>query len=475
MRRTLRRSCAACARSKHSCDLGTPSCSRCLKRRVQCVYANEPLTATAAPAATDLARLSPTLAAGSHFASVDPFESYPQTRLPRDHVQRLIHSFLHKIAFQYYPLDLSPQTNPFLVSWWPIALGDPALFHVSLQTACLDEELLAQRGFHTSELLMADSVALLRRKVEDSSLAVQDGTMNSVITLATIEFGKGNTAVAAMHVDGVKRLVNLRGGINAVRQTSPLTARMVSWVSMLIAGQPQFETQDDAGVGHGIPPIPEWQRELPATLLTDAPELSSLDVRNDVGNVFLRLRHVFQATQQVPFSSTRLHDLACFVIHRLLLSVPKAEAQPSSPHTESVRYATVLYMFIIQGPTYFPHAVIFNQILNRLVGHLEEAQQIPDIHESLNVWFLSVGMVAAAGTPHYPWFVERAAVTAKSLLLGSWDDALAHIKNILWLGTTHVDDLFRPHWEVALAAASHPESPDLEGCVLPSVTGSGFI
>jgi hypothetical protein len=34
---------------------------------------------------------------------------------------------------------------------------------------------------------MDDSVTLLRRKVEDMSLAVQDGTMNSVITLAAIE------------------------------------------------------------------------------------------------------------------------------------------------------------------------------------------------------------------------------------------------------------------------------------------------
>jgi hypothetical protein len=34
---------------------------------------------------------------------------------------------------------------------------------------------------------MADSVALLRSKIDDMSLAVQDGTMNSVITLATIE------------------------------------------------------------------------------------------------------------------------------------------------------------------------------------------------------------------------------------------------------------------------------------------------
>jgi hypothetical protein len=94
---------------------------------------------------------------------------------------------LNKIAFQYYPLDLNASSNPFLVSWWPLALGDPALFHVSLQTACLDEELLAQKGFQASEILMADSVALLRRKVEDESQALQDGTMNSVITLAAIE------------------------------------------------------------------------------------------------------------------------------------------------------------------------------------------------------------------------------------------------------------------------------------------------
>lgn len=32
-----------------------------------------------------------------------------------------------------------------------------------------------------------------------------------------------------MHVEGVKKLVHMRGGINAVRQTNPLTARMVSW------------------------------------------------------------------------------------------------------------------------------------------------------------------------------------------------------------------------------------------------------
>ncbi|EXF73800.1 hypothetical protein CFIO01_05731 [Colletotrichum fioriniae PJ7] len=272
MRQTLRRSCAACAKSKHSCDLRTPRCSRCIKRKVLCAYANEPLTAApaasgSAPGGSAISSPGPPLDGSGaltnyRFGSLDPFDSYPQTRLPRKQVQRLIHSFLHKIAFEYYPLDLNATSNPFLVSWWPLALGDPALFHVSLQTACLDEELLAQKGFQSSEILMADSVALLRRKVQDDSMAIQDGTMNSVITLAAIEFGKGNVQVSEMHIDGVKRLVNMRGGINSVRQTSPLTARMVSWVSMIVTGLPQFETQNDVGIGDGVPTPPEWQIDL---------------------------------------------------------------------------------------------------------------------------------------------------------------------------------------------------------------------
>lgn len=136
---------------------------------------------------------------------------------------------LSHIAFQYYPLDLDIMSNPFVVSWWPLALADPALFHVSLQTASLDLDLRAQKGFTNSEILMADSVSLVRRRITDPAAALQDETLDSIITLAAIEYGKGNTDVSAMHIEGVKNLVKLRGGINQVKRISPLTARMVAW------------------------------------------------------------------------------------------------------------------------------------------------------------------------------------------------------------------------------------------------------
>ncbi|KAL4744113.1 hypothetical protein BDV11DRAFT_210787 [Aspergillus similis] len=466
MRPSLRRSCAACANYKHSCDLRTPRCSRCIKRNVQCVYANEPLTA---PVHTgrdgSIAPFTrPNALSTYRFGSLDPFDTYPPTRLPRAHVQRLIYSFLHKIAFQYYPLDLNPTSNPFLVSWWPLALGDPALFHVSLQTACLDEELLAQRGFHASEILMTDSVALLRRKILDPSLAVQDGTMNSVITLAAIEFGKGNITTSKMHIYGVKRLISLRGGINSVRQTSPLTARMVSWVSMLVMGQPQFSTQDDLGLGDGLPLVPEWQMDL-TSADNDSYFLSILDLLVDpeVRSSLSRLQHAFNKAQSLPFSSTQLHDLTCFVIHRLLLSAPDPASTPESPFTECIRYAMALYMFIIHGPTYYSHDVIMNTM------------STPRFYESVDVWILAIGLVASSNTEQYGWFVERAQDVAPSLKLRDWADTLMHIKSILWLETWQGEDAFRFHWDALLPSTLPFSTGVVSTPVLGNIDTLGFI
>lgn len=103
MRQTLRRSCAACAKAKHSCDLCTPRCSRCAKRNIDCLYANEPWRP--APASTEGHNgKALRLGGGSgssvsyRFGYLDPFDSYPPTRLPREHVQRLIYNCMSVVS-----------------------------------------------------------------------------------------------------------------------------------------------------------------------------------------------------------------------------------------------------------------------------------------------------------------------------------------------------------------------------------------
>ena len=131
---------------------------------------------------------------------------------------------LSSIAFQYYPLDYNSTSNPFIVSWWPRALADPALFHVSLQTASLDEELRAQKGFPISQLLMVDSVSLVRQRIEDPTLAFQDETLNSVVTLAAIEVKSSSRVLG-----GLFALLTILGTSTA-KETSRL-AECISTVS----------------------------------------------------------------------------------------------------------------------------------------------------------------------------------------------------------------------------------------------------
>ncbi|UKZ97060.1 uncharacterized protein TrAFT101_011829 [Trichoderma asperellum] len=475
MRTTLRRSCNACAKAKLGCDLRVPQCSRCVKRKSKCVYANSPLNSPldAAVSSTEttgynskasknenealsvvpqereiISRTSenPGLLINPATASFDPFDSYPSTRLPRLHVQRLIHRFLSSIAFQYYPLDLNIESNPFIVSWWPLALADQALFHVSLQTASLYEELQAQKGFPISDLLMVDSIALVRRRIEDSSLAFQDETIDSVVTLAAIEHGKGNIEASKTHIDGVKRMVTFRGGINEVKRRSPLTARMVSWVSMLVMGAPQFPAKDDFGHGDGISPIPQWQL---VSADAEAPDgiFDDLNINPALGSILSRLRTIFQDPRHSNLTNTALHDLTCYVIHRLLLLPPLIDENPMhSAASECLRYAAALYMLIIHGTTYYSHAGLAHILIFQLRYNLTVLAGTNYMYEPHIIWALSVGMVSTIGREGHQWFLEQSSTVSETLNLTTWEDVLMRLHSILWIRVPQ-EELFRQTWK----------------------------
>jgi hypothetical protein len=228
-------------------------------------------------------------------------------------------------------------------------------------------------------------------------------------------------------------------------------AYMRQRVSLLIMGHPQFSTQDDFGGGDGLKPIPEWHCE--GTALHHDP-LSDLriDIDSDVGNVLIRLREVFRRTQKTGLPTPRLHDLTCFVIHRLLLTAPGHNVpQFSSSITECLRYAVVLYMFIIHGPTYYSHAAIMNTMSTRFLENLRYLRKTPYVDASYHTWLLSIALVAASSHADCQWISERAKTAANSLKLGTWDNVLAHIRTFLWLETPQAEVIFRHPWFAILS------------------------
>jgi hypothetical protein len=215
---------------------------------------------------------------------------------------------------------------------------------------------------------------------------------------------------------------------------------------MLITGNPQFKTQDDFGTGDGIPAITQWYVE-PQTYQADSSHLEALMVDENICDVFVRLRSIFEKAQSVPLSTTELHDLTCFVIHRLLPPASDPMIPSVSPLTECIRYGIILYMLIIHGTTYYPHTSILNQVLSRFETHLSTLETESQAYDSLSVWLVTIGMAASVGTEHYHRLLRRVRIVAASIQLSGWNTVVIHVKNVLWLGTPQHEQLFRYSWD----------------------------
>ena len=218
---------------------------------------------------------------------------------------------------------------------------------------------------------------------------------------------------------------------------------------MVVMQSPQFSVQDDYGLGDGIAPIPQWFEATVNTLSTVSTVLDTPHLDAEISHILCRLHNLFDSTQYT-LVSTDLHDLTCFVVHKLLLWSPQPQAGSSSCDLVTsgiVRHALVLYLLIIHGPTYFSHAQLQYATALKLQAQMEHTcYAILLNHGSLALWLLSVGMVASEGTPESQWFATQARTAAVALNLHTWIDVVTRLQEIVWLDSSTAESLFQQKW-----------------------------
>ncbi|KAF9768382.1 hypothetical protein IL306_014324 [Fusarium sp. DS 682] len=221
---------------------------------------------------------------------------------------------------------------------------------------------------------------------------------------------------------------------------------MIAWVSLLVTGSPQYSIQDDLGIGDGVGPTFQWL--LASSFLeTQDSIVDSLNLDRAIADILTRLRGLFHQPDALSLLSPELHDLTCFVVHKLLLIPPLT----ASPQSECLRCAMTLYMLIIHGTTYYTHTELANSIIQRLKGQLQPlAGKTGNVYfGSLQIWVLSVTIASATDQNDIQWLTYAAKIAANAMGLQSWDDVVIHLRNILWLETERAG-MFRQQWEAIL-------------------------
>lgn len=223
---------------------------------------------------------------------------------------------------------------------------------------------------------------------------------------------------------------------------------------MLVTTTPQFEAQNDLGEGTGIVPTLQWQL---ASTIIDSPGLDAelADIEPEISIIFARLRSILHRSELSDLTSTDLHDLTCYVIHRLLLAAPSSPESSKQPAlSESLRLAMVLFMLDIHGTTYYSHDNLSNAVSLKLRRQLAKLKQLDYVHKSTGLWIISVGLTASPNNLSRQDLIAHASSAATSLDLHTWEDVAAHLESVLWVNTPQAD-IVRQMWNAILKVGAN--------------------
>ncbi|CZR66972.1 uncharacterized protein PAC_16871 [Phialocephala subalpina] len=416
-----------------------------------------------------LPRRRPLLPSTVGGVALDPFNTIAKSDLPS--ADQLLHHYLSGIINKCLPAGYTPDKNPLIKGLWPLVQSDTFFFNVILQVSAVEMEYLQGRPntFH-SEKYTSESIQMLRKRILDPKIAASDETISAVATLATLEYGKKNMVTMKMHVDGLKRMINMRGGLSKVRESSQTTATMAHWFTMLLMQDVRkfkislfpagfcchallqylisiFPPDDYDDLSIDELNMPRSLQQVPSYL-----DLESFGIEHRVVSLMGRTRRIAEQLSSGNLGQANAPDDLHWQFNSLLQSLchlqVKAHAESYTARiTESSRHATALFLFLPFDNHYPDPRLVINAFLHKLKFALKNLVPSLGTQSRLLLWLLSVGGVTSFDTPEREWFVGHLVPVVAHLELRSWDDFSSTLEGIVYIRGPYLDGQFRGLWE----------------------------
>ncbi|KAL4771965.1 hypothetical protein BDW60DRAFT_47625 [Aspergillus nidulans var. acristatus] len=160
----------------------------------------------------------------------DPFRSYPVAWRPI--LPRLVDHYLMSMAVDIPELDQPGNRGLLRTDWFPLVMTEPSLFlvivllaasnYASVQTEPTDMKLHLLR-------LRCEAVQAVNKSLELQPSFVSDALIGAIAKMASYEAMYGNPENYAVHMHGLQRAVELRGGLDALG-LGGLLRRIVIWI-----------------------------------------------------------------------------------------------------------------------------------------------------------------------------------------------------------------------------------------------------
>ncbi|RYP64384.1 hypothetical protein DL771_008778 [Monosporascus sp. 5C6A] len=140
---------------------------------------------------------------------------------------KVINEFFAYVAERMYPIQLGISLDEAKSTWMPMMFADEDIVpcSISLMQAC--NELFLGGGESSPKALyhLSQTFARVRKRLQSPD-ALSDSTISTVLSLIAQEQIRRGQPGAKIHIAGLRRMVELRGGLDQLEKNPPLVVKI---------------------------------------------------------------------------------------------------------------------------------------------------------------------------------------------------------------------------------------------------------
>ncbi|KAH7393143.1 fungal-specific transcription factor domain-containing protein [Cadophora sp. MPI-SDFR-AT-0126] len=374
--------------------------------------------------------------------------------------------------FLRYPIKISPRykelvdiifdkrggkASPLSAAWFQISILDAAAFHQLLSgAATYFNNLRHGDGLQASGESLAHhtySLQLVNRQMRDVKAATNDGVISAIIGFACYYHLIGDMRSWKTHLDGLKEIIHLRGGLVTLDSNTFLRI-MLSCIdisgSCTLDETPKFPLP--------VNPMPAIQPSLPFSALDSSyhhnidillfnctNNLALIEILIDLIQESSHLQDEIQRTKgDILSDSMYICNHTNPLLHRLL-SLPRHKDTSAVPDVaETIRLAAILYLIAIrQAFGIYPTRVTrqirkLSVLLITIESNGAERNMWADRGLGcLQLWIITVGGILCDDRDRTAWFAKCLHTAMRRMSVATYGDLEDMLKGFSWIDEIH--------------------------------------
>ncbi|TID03948.1 hypothetical protein CH35J_003092 [Colletotrichum higginsianum] len=369
----------------------------------------------------------------------DDLSSYsPGTKLS-PHTRLLFHQYFYILSEALFPPEFCQAQNPMKTVWFDYLLNDKAYFHVSLSMTATCLDFFEYKDHESPQAIahMTTAFALVNQKLSGLE-SLSDATIALVSMLSCQESIRGDLEKYKIHLAGLDRMVQLRGGLHAFEQNMELFHK-------ICRSDIQYALHTDcpAFYHHDVMPQRIMQEicrnplhpDRPLAEIFSAAEPTIKDLVREIDSISVFLSN---CGLQSKLTADEFQSMLSSLGYRLLRVRDQGYTCPGDLHGACLLGVMSFYTSLLLQFGRQRH-LLYERISRRLkvsvrVLDLDSAhsQFLPTL-----LWLLMLGAISVFEKEDDPWLLPELARVSEQLMLKTWEDIHCELKRYLWIDSIH--------------------------------------